>query len=230
MIPAEGLEQLWHHGGQFLQTGHSVLWWWRTSCWLSSLHGLRVKAQSFEHFKTGTWQKKMTSGVSGIAKTVLVLFYLHKFIHDTIYCCFKLHWHTLGKLVFSPHFLLLETFLMNSYAVKQINSFWCVRSATLLIYSSNNAQLFVQYLQYNIEAYSWKLSTAFFKNPSYTHLIWQTLDQMFSNMAHTSWWVTWLDVGCLSSSSSFMTTSNVGDCLYVDKCRYYSNWKTINNV
>lgn len=47
-VPAEGLEQLRDHGGQFVQTEQGVLGRRRTSGWLGALHGVRVKAQRFE--------------------------------------------------------------------------------------------------------------------------------------------------------------------------------------
>lgn len=47
-VPAEGLEQLRDHGGQFVQTEQGVLGRRRTSSWLGALHGVRVKAQRFE--------------------------------------------------------------------------------------------------------------------------------------------------------------------------------------
>lgn len=48
VVPAEGLEQLRDHGGQFVQTEQGVLGRRRTSSWLGALHGVRVKAQRFE--------------------------------------------------------------------------------------------------------------------------------------------------------------------------------------
>lgn len=56
-IPAEGLQQLWDHGGQFVQTDQCVLWWQRPSHRLRALHSVRVKAQSFEPFYAEMWQK-----------------------------------------------------------------------------------------------------------------------------------------------------------------------------
>lgn len=47
-VPAEGLEQLRDHGGQFVQTEQGVLGRRRTSGRLGALPAVRVKGQRFE--------------------------------------------------------------------------------------------------------------------------------------------------------------------------------------
>lgn len=63
-IPAEGLEQLWDHGGQLVQLDQCILWWQRPSHWLRALHSVRVKAQSFEPVHAEMWKKKKPLGGS----------------------------------------------------------------------------------------------------------------------------------------------------------------------
>lgn len=74
VVPAEGLEQLQDHRGQFVQTGQSFLWKCQASLQRNNLHGARVKAQCFEHLQAEMWQKKMILGVSGMEKKKSVVF------------------------------------------------------------------------------------------------------------------------------------------------------------